>query len=178
MSSVLLEYGAGINSRGNCDWTALITATSNGHHNTAPRESMRIFSGWVIVCGSCRTFVVCCRKGCPRLCTKFQVSSSTRTVRTSPCPGCPLLSQLELLPQHSAAPRCASALREICAYSLPDQGTLHFGNFYYFRLHVIPKWVRIYSLNPQGKEKSYSSNFDVQKKMCDFPPVSFKARRW
>ena len=34
MSSVLLEYGAGINSRGNCDWTALITATSNGHHNT------------------------------------------------------------------------------------------------------------------------------------------------
>ena len=72
---------------------------------SAPRESMRIFSGWVIVCGSCRTFVVCCRKGCPRLCTKFQVSSSTRTVRTSPCPGCPLLSQLELLPQHSAAPR-------------------------------------------------------------------------
>ena len=84
----------------------------------------------------------------------------------------------DCVPQQSPGPRCASALREICAYSLPDQGTLHFGNFYYFRLHVIPKWVRIYSLNPQGKEKSYSSNFDVQKKMCDFPPVSFKARRW
>ena len=100
---------------------------SRGLVHTAPRESMGIFSRWVIVCGSCRSFVACCRKGCPRLCTKFQPTGSTRTVRTSPCPGFPLLSQLEVL-RHTAA---AVEVQCVCRQSDLVLSVLIFQNYHF-----------------------------------------------